>query len=226
MFDPFFLSGVIRWSDVDACDSDSVAGWNTRIRVVLTNWDFLASPTSRSVASVPCHIRFRPFRFISSLPLDRKVLGEPRHGGPRHRGSTHFRATDKVLCPIVTIDKVHRPPKDAFFVFSILLFWPWYAPAAIVTIYALTRSYALLGFGHATRVSAFARHLLSLQESHTVYLISSAPRHVFATAMALGAIYRNAEIDPVILQPLAFVAFSIMGFFGASDRYLLLPDTM
>ena len=62
------------------------------------------------------------------------------------------------------------------------------------------------GFGHATRVSAFARHLLSLEESHTVYLISSAPERVFATAIDRGAIYRNAEIDPVILQPLAFVA--------------------
>lgn len=65
----------------------------------------------------------------------------------------------------------------------------------------------LLGFGHATRVSAFARHLLSLEESHTVYIISSAPKRVFATAIALGAIYRSAEIDPIILQPLAFVAF-------------------
>ncbi len=82
---------------------------------------------------------------------------------------------------------------------------------ACYSMSALTRCYALLGFGHATRVSAFARHLLSLQESHTVYIISSAPRHVFATAIALGAIYRNAEIDPVILQPLAFVAFHIIG---------------
>ncbi len=62
-----------------------------------------------------------------------------------------------------------------------------------------------LGFGHATRVSAFACHLLSLDESHTVYIISSAPKHVFATAIALGAIYRKAEIDPIILQPLALV---------------------
>ncbi|KAH9957447.1 hypothetical protein BC827DRAFT_1225936 [Russula dissimulans] len=60
------------------------------------------------------------------------------------------------------------------------------------------------GFGHATRVSAFARHILSLEESHTVYLISSAPKRVFSTATDLGAIYRNAEIDPVILQPLAY----------------------
>ena len=41
---------------------------------------------------------------------------------------------------------------------------------------------------------------------HTVYIVSSAPQRVFATSIALGAIYRNAEIDPVILQPLAFVA--------------------
>ncbi|KAF8270545.1 hypothetical protein EI94DRAFT_1777831 [Lactarius quietus] len=60
------------------------------------------------------------------------------------------------------------------------------------------------GFGHATRVSAFARHILSLDESHTVHIVSSAPKRVFATSIALGAIYRNAEIDPVILQPLAY----------------------
>lgn len=63
-----------------------------------------------------------------------------------------------------------------------------------------------LGFGHATRVSAFARHILSLDESHTVHIVSSAPKRVFATSITLGAIYRNAEIDPIILQPLAFVA--------------------
>lgn len=132
---------------------------------------------------------------------------EPR--SLRRRGVNHFRAT----CHIVVIKKVHRPPKDASVVFSILLFWSWYVRHVIVTaLYAaLTRCYALLGFGHATRVSAFARHLLSLQESHTVYIISSAPRHVFATTIALGAIYRNAEIDPVILQPLAFVTLRIIG---------------
>ena len=63
------------------------------------------------------------------------------------------------------------------------------------------------GFGHATRVSAFACHLLSLEERHSVHIVSSAPKRVFAKAIALGATYRNAEIDPVILQPLAFVAY-------------------
>ena len=44
-----------------------------------------------------------------------------------------------------------------------------------------------------------------------MYIISSAPKHVFATAIALGAIYRSVEIDPVILQPLAFVVSRITG---------------
>ena len=81
-----------------------------------------------------------------------------------------------------------------------------------------------LGFGHATRVAAFARHLLSLEESHTVYIVSSAPERVFATAIALGAIYRSAEIDPVILQPIASVASQ--DSWHPSDRYLMLPDIM
>ncbi len=79
------------------------------------------------------------------------------------------------------------------------------------------------GFGHATRVSAFACHLLTVEESHTVYIISSAPKHVFATAVALGAIYRNAEIDPIILQPLASVVLKFSEF--ASDRCFYAPDT-
>ncbi|KAG5726417.1 hypothetical protein E4T56_gene9941 [Termitomyces sp. T112] len=62
------------------------------------------------------------------------------------------------------------------------------------------------GYGHATRVSAFACHLLNLPtvERPTVYITSSAPKHVFAESIALGARYRYAEIDPVIVQPLAY----------------------
>ncbi|RPD68439.1 hypothetical protein L226DRAFT_540699 [Lentinus tigrinus ALCF2SS1-7] len=60
------------------------------------------------------------------------------------------------------------------------------------------------GYGHATRVSAFARHLLSLKHRPTVYIVSSAPKHVFSDSIALGALYRNAHIDPVIVQPLAY----------------------
>lgn len=77
------------------------------------------------------------------------------------------------------------------------------------------------GYGHATRVSAFARHLLSLDVKPSVHIVSSAPQHVFADSIILGgaytswmlsdnphsdvnlALYRYAEIDPVIVQPLA-----------------------
>ncbi|KAJ7067278.1 hypothetical protein C8F01DRAFT_1051733 [Mycena amicta] len=62
------------------------------------------------------------------------------------------------------------------------------------------------GYGHATRVSALARHLLRLQEPSKpiVFIVSSAPKHVFTDSIAAGAIYRNANIDPVIVQPLAY----------------------
>ncbi|CDO74499.1 hypothetical protein BN946_scf184979.g54 [Trametes cinnabarina] len=60
------------------------------------------------------------------------------------------------------------------------------------------------GYGHATRVSAFASHLLRLDIQPTVYIVSSAPKHVFSDSVALGVLYRNANIDPVIVQPLAY----------------------
>ncbi|EMD33921.1 hypothetical protein CERSUDRAFT_97848 [Gelatoporia subvermispora B] len=60
------------------------------------------------------------------------------------------------------------------------------------------------GYGHATRVSAFACHLLSIHPQPTIYIVSSAPQLVFADSVALGAHYRYAEIDPVIVQPLAY----------------------
>ncbi|KAI0635610.1 hypothetical protein C8Q77DRAFT_1098495 [Trametes polyzona] len=60
------------------------------------------------------------------------------------------------------------------------------------------------GYGHATRVSAFASHLLRLDPRPTVHIVSSAPKHVFSDSVALGALYRNAHIDPVIVQPLAY----------------------
>lgn len=60
------------------------------------------------------------------------------------------------------------------------------------------------GYGHATRVSAFACHLLRLQPRPVVHIVSSAPKHVFSDSIALGALYRYADIDPVIVQPLAY----------------------
>ncbi|THU76168.1 hypothetical protein K435DRAFT_974530 [Dendrothele bispora CBS 962.96] len=63
------------------------------------------------------------------------------------------------------------------------------------------------GYGHATRVSAFSCHLLNLREDKRpeLYIVSSAPQHVFSEAIARGALYRYADwIDPVIVQPLAY----------------------
>ncbi|KAJ3869190.1 hypothetical protein EV359DRAFT_30745 [Lentinula novae-zelandiae] len=63
------------------------------------------------------------------------------------------------------------------------------------------------GFGHGTRVSAFASQFLSLPEDErpVVHIVSSAPSHVFCDSIALGARYRYADwIDPVIVQPLAY----------------------
>ncbi|KAJ7285369.1 hypothetical protein C8J57DRAFT_1291312 [Mycena rebaudengoi] len=62
------------------------------------------------------------------------------------------------------------------------------------------------GYGHATRVSALTSHLLCLSELEkpAVHVVSSAPIHVFTDSIALGAVYRYANIDPVIVQPLAY----------------------
>ncbi|KIK80291.1 hypothetical protein PAXRUDRAFT_833609 [Paxillus rubicundulus Ve08.2h10] len=60
------------------------------------------------------------------------------------------------------------------------------------------------GYGHATRVSAFARHLKGLELRPTIYIISSAPQHVFEDSISVGVTYRYAEIDPVIIQPVAY----------------------
>ncbi|KAF8577788.1 hypothetical protein K439DRAFT_1417894 [Ramaria rubella] len=60
------------------------------------------------------------------------------------------------------------------------------------------------GYGHATRVSAFASALLSVQEDVEIHIISSAPTHVFSECIGHGAHYRYADIDPIIAQPLAY----------------------
>ena len=43
-----------------------------------------------------------------------------------------------------------------------------------------------VGYGHATRVSAFACHLLRLDPKPIVHIVSSAPKHVFSDSIALG----------------------------------------
>ncbi|KAG1860393.1 hypothetical protein F4604DRAFT_2035681 [Suillus subluteus] len=60
------------------------------------------------------------------------------------------------------------------------------------------------GYGHATRVSAFARHFLNFDSRMTIHIVSSAPKHVFNDSISLGVLYRFAEIDPVIVQPVAY----------------------
>lgn len=74
-------------------------------------------------------------------------------------------------------------------------------PGSLCLVYYC--SHLVPGYGHATRVSALTRHLLSLNEELTVHIVSSAPKHVFADCIVEGAIYRYAEIDPVVVQPLA-----------------------
>ncbi|KAF7981724.1 hypothetical protein HWV62_32321 [Athelia sp. TMB] len=53
-------------------------------------------------------------------------------------------------------------------------------------------------------IVVFASHLLALAPKPTIYIISSAPKYIFANSVAAGAIYRFSEIDPVIVQPLAY----------------------
>lgn len=63
------------------------------------------------------------------------------------------------------------------------------------------------GFGHATRVTAISSHLLMLQDDTStieITIVSTAPSVVFSECLALGALYRYAEVDPVISQPVAY----------------------
>ena len=66
---------------------------------------------------------------------------------------------------------------------------------------------SIVGYGHATRVCAVATYLRQLHASPTVLIVSSAPQHVFSQAIPSGALYRHADIDPVIVQPLAYVIY-------------------
>ncbi|KAF8525936.1 hypothetical protein BU17DRAFT_83440 [Hysterangium stoloniferum] len=68
------------------------------------------------------------------------------------------------------------------------------------------------GYGHATRVSAFASALLSLDDKPEVYIISSTPMRMFSECLNLGAQYRHAEIDPIISQPLAYAVDRRLSF--------------
>jgi hypothetical protein len=56
----------------------------------------------------------------------------------------------------------------------------------------------------ARRVSALESDLLRLPELDrpAMHIVSSVPKHVFADSISLGARYRNANIDPIIVEPL------------------------
>ncbi|KAG9126580.1 hypothetical protein FRC07_002920 [Ceratobasidium sp. 392] len=62
------------------------------------------------------------------------------------------------------------------------------------------------GYGHATRVSAFTKQLLELGDRFEVHIVSSAPSHIFSDCLKASehCHYRFAEIDPVVVQPLAY----------------------
>lgn len=107
-------------------------------------------------------------------------------------------AQDKVKWVVLTAATLPSHHDIPFF--RILLLRTWYVLITFYSYFVLT---ILSGYGHATRVSAFATHLLGLDIAPIVYIISSAPKHVFSQAIDHGAYYRNASIDPVIVQPLA-----------------------
>jgi len=82
---------------------------------------------------------------------------------------------------------------------------------AFFTLVPTAHCFCEIGYGHATRVSAFARYILAARTEkegkHIVHIVSSTPQRIFDDVWDLGAKYRHAEIDPVIVQPVACVFF-------------------
>lgn len=85
---------------------------------------------------------------------------------------------------------------------GVLLLWTWSVGSTAYPYDDISPA-IVSGYGHATRVSAFASALLSLDPTPVIHIVSSAPKHIFSQCLKVGAIYRYAEIDPVIVQPLA-----------------------
>ncbi|KAL0087137.1 hypothetical protein F4703DRAFT_1942277 [Phycomyces blakesleeanus] len=61
-----------------------------------------------------------------------------------------------------------------------------------------------IGWGHATRANQIISDILKLPANHTVYVISNASEFIFRGVTAVGAIYRQADIDAGVVQPLAY----------------------
>ncbi|KAI8078769.1 uncharacterized protein BX664DRAFT_286901 [Halteromyces radiatus] len=60
------------------------------------------------------------------------------------------------------------------------------------------------GWGHATRANQIISDILRLQAQHQVYVISNASSFIFQGVTKVGAIYRQANIDAGVVQPLAY----------------------
>ncbi|KAI9282158.1 hypothetical protein BY458DRAFT_468209 [Sporodiniella umbellata] len=60
------------------------------------------------------------------------------------------------------------------------------------------------GWGHATRANQVILDLLQLPAQHRVYVISPASDFIFQGVIEKGAIYRQADIDPGVVQPLPY----------------------
>lgn len=60
------------------------------------------------------------------------------------------------------------------------------------------------GWGHATRANQVIMDILKLPAQHTVYVISTATDFIFQGVIQLGAIYRHADIDAGVVQPLPY----------------------
>ncbi|KAI9030167.1 hypothetical protein CLU79DRAFT_734403 [Phycomyces nitens] len=60
------------------------------------------------------------------------------------------------------------------------------------------------GWGHATRANQIISDILKLPANHTVHVISNASEFIFRGITAMGAIYRQADIDAGVVQPLAY----------------------
>ncbi|ORX53520.1 hypothetical protein DM01DRAFT_1336059 [Hesseltinella vesiculosa] len=60
------------------------------------------------------------------------------------------------------------------------------------------------GWGHATRANQIISDILRLPAQHQVYVISNASSFIFQGVIEVGAIYRQADIDAGVVQPLAY----------------------
>ncbi|KAI8985851.1 hypothetical protein BDB01DRAFT_834639 [Pilobolus umbonatus] len=60
------------------------------------------------------------------------------------------------------------------------------------------------GWGHATRANQVIVDILKLPAKHKVYVISTASDFIFQGIIQIGALYRHADIDSGVVQPLPY----------------------